>query len=165
MTDLLRMTEAASLALHATALLASSPPGKPRSNPDLARSLGASPAHLSKVLQRLTRAGLVRPVRGPAGGFTLARDPGRTTLLDVYEAIDGPLDAPACLLRRRGCQGTCLFGPTFDAIKRRFRDHLAGWTLARLPAWNGKRSSHEAEDHPDRRVEVQRLRKVRHRLR
>jgi Rrf2 family protein len=53
----------------------------------LARRLGVSATYMAKVLTQLARAGLIRSVRGPRGGFCLARPPDAITLLDVAEAV------------------------------------------------------------------------------
>lgn len=47
--------------------------------------------YLEQIFQRLRRARLVEGKRGPGGGYRLARSPGEITLLDVIEAIEGPL--------------------------------------------------------------------------
>jgi len=75
----------------------------------LASALRASEAHLSKVLQRLARAGMVTSVRGPKGGFLMARDAAEVSLLDVYVALDGPVAEETCLLAKPACAqpGAC----------------------------------------------------------
>jgi len=88
MPGVLRISEAASLGMHAMVLLASDR-GRVLSAHEVAARLNASEAHLSKVMQRLGRAGLVQSVRGPRGGFSLARSPDAVTLLEVYEAALG----------------------------------------------------------------------------
>lgn len=50
--------------------------------------------YLVHILLQLKRAGLVRSLRGAQGGYVLARDAGEITLLDIVEAIDGPLFQP-----------------------------------------------------------------------
>ncbi|MCF8044104.1 MAG: Rrf2 family transcriptional regulator, partial [Desulfarculaceae bacterium] len=74
MQQLLKISEAASLALHTMGLLASRP-GEQVPTRELAARLKVSEAHLAKVMQRLGRAGLVRSQRGPKGGFALERNP------------------------------------------------------------------------------------------
>ena len=47
--------------------------------------------YLLKILQQLVRANLLRSKRGPRGGFNLARSPKKITLLEVIEAVEGPM--------------------------------------------------------------------------
>jgi Rrf2 family protein len=131
-TSLLNFSEAASLGLHAMALLARCGESR-RTNRDLAEALGASVHHLAKVMQRLTRAGLVDSTAGPQGGFCLATSPGQIKLLEIYEAIEGPLGAPECLLTKRVCQGNnCVLGELVHRIDRDTRSFLSKTTLATL---------------------------------
>ncbi len=47
--------------------------------------------YLLKILQQLVRANILRSKRGPRGGFSLARPAGEITMLEIIEAIDGPM--------------------------------------------------------------------------
>jgi Rrf2 family protein len=47
--------------------------------------------YLLKILQQMVRANLLRSKRGPGGGFSLAKTPDRITMLQVIEAVDGPM--------------------------------------------------------------------------
>jgi Rrf2 family protein len=47
--------------------------------------------YLLKILQQLVRANVLHSKRGPRGGFSLARPPKKITLLQVIEAVDGPM--------------------------------------------------------------------------
>jgi len=47
--------------------------------------------YLLKILQQLVRANVLRSKRGPRGGFTLAKPPKRITMLQIVEAVDGPM--------------------------------------------------------------------------
>lgn len=109
MSNVLKISDAASLALHTMVLLAADP-HKTLTTKDIAGVLKASEAHLAKVLQRLGRAGLVSSQRGPRGGFTLGRDSAQITLLAIYEAVEGPLEIPTCLLSKPVCGGHCILG-------------------------------------------------------
>ena len=132
MSSPFRMSEAATLALHAAAVLASGP-RRPVAVWRIAKALHASHGHLSKVLQRLAKAGLVTSTRGPAGGFALGRPAGRITLLEVYEAIEGPLGAPDCLFGRAVCAGRdCICGDLLLDVHSRTRRRLAGTRLSKL---------------------------------
>lgn len=63
------------------------------------------PSFLAKIVSQLSIAGLLHTSRGARGGVTLARDPGEITLLEVVEAIDGPIQLNECV----GENGSCTF--------------------------------------------------------
>jgi len=127
----LRVSEAVSLAIHSLLLLAQGD-GEYQKVKDLAREIGVSEAHLAKVFQRLARVGLLESVRGPQGGFTLARPRESITLLEIFEAIEGPFpEGGECLLQREACPfGACIFGGLIGRVNREFREYLGSKTLA-----------------------------------
>ena len=130
MANVLKVSEAASLALHTMVLLAASS-DRLWSTHDIAGTLDASEAHLSKVLQRLARMDLVKSVRGPKGGFSLVRSPEKTSLLDVYESIEGPLAKTDCLLGHRLCDGTtCILGTLLKNTNREVKEYLSKTKLS-----------------------------------
>lgn len=63
------------------------------------------PSFLAKIISQLSIAGLLHTSRGARGGVTLARDPQDITLLEVVEAIDGPIRLNECI----GNEGACTF--------------------------------------------------------
>lgn len=130
MAGLLRITDAAVLGIHALALMASAE--EPTRVTQLAGTLEASEAHLSKVMQRLSRAGMVTSVRGPKGGFLLARNPDDVTLLEIYEALDGPLAEETCLLARPACgePGACAVRGLNAEIRALVVERLSGLKLS-----------------------------------
>jgi Rrf2 family protein len=106
---------------------------------EVAETLSVSEAHLAKVLQRLARTGLVESVRGPKGGFALARAGEEISLLQVYEAIEGPLEDTHCLLGEPVCRGDrCILGGLLETVNRQAREYLAGTTLNELTAVYGE---------------------------
>jgi len=128
----LRISEAASLALHSVVLLAAN--GKRViSTRDIAAALEVSEAHLSKVLQRLAKTGLVRSVRGPKGGFAVSKPGDEITLLEVYEAIEGPLPPSTCLFGVPICGGQkCIFGGALQSVHEQLRKYLSGTKVSEL---------------------------------
>ncbi len=64
------------------------------------------PSFLAKIISQLSIAGLLHTSRGARGGVTLAREPKDITLLEVVEAIDGPIQLNECI----GDEGNCSFG-------------------------------------------------------
>jgi Rrf2 family protein len=115
MTSLLKISEAASLALHTVSVLSRNG-GETATTHEIATGLGVSEAHLSKVLQRLTKAGIVESIRGPKGGFKLRKSGDKVTLLDVYEAMEGKLRPDGCLLGRYACGGKCMLGEMLKSV-------------------------------------------------
>ncbi|RJP18342.1 MAG: Rrf2 family transcriptional regulator [Candidatus Abyssobacteria bacterium SURF_5] len=62
------------------------------------------PSFLSKIFQNLARAGIVSSSRGTGGGFMLIKDPRDISLLDVVEAIEGPISLNMCLGNGQMCE-------------------------------------------------------------
>jgi Rrf2 family protein len=127
------MTRAADYAVRAIVHLASLPDRSRASLGELATGVDVSPAFLSKVLQRLVRAGLIRSRRGKCGGFELSRDIASVSLLDVLHALDSVPTLNACLAPR-GCarSATCGAHVVWLEAQGRLRDVLAGASLARI---------------------------------
>ncbi|NOY81494.1 MAG: Rrf2 family transcriptional regulator [Kiritimatiellaeota bacterium] len=132
MAGLVRFSEATSIALHCAAAMAQQP-GKTVNARQLADVFQVSSAHLAKVMQRLTRAGIAVSSRGPRGGFQLACPPETVSLLDVYEAVEGRLEPVNCLFSRPVCTGDCcLFGSTLESAVAELHRRLRNTKLSDL---------------------------------
>lgn len=132
MSTCLRISEAAALALHTVGALAQSP-GEMVSNQTLAAHLKVSEHHLAKVHQRLVKAGLVRAIRGPRGGFQLARPAEEIKLLEVVQAVEGTFTPQQCLLGRPACvSGQCVMGQFSQSLNRQVREFLETTTADSL---------------------------------
>jgi Rrf2 family transcriptional regulator, nitric oxide-sensitive transcriptional repressor len=133
MAGLFKISEAASLALHTLVMMAHET-SRTWTVPEIAKALGGSEAHLYKVLQRLRKAGLTSSTRGPSGGYKLARPGEEISLLEVYEAIDGPIGKTTCLLGHPACNGTtCMFGDLIERTNSDIRQYLAGLKISDAP--------------------------------
>lgn len=130
---------------------------------DLACNYGAGPVSAREIAERrqipprfleqlfvaLRRAGIVSAVRGAKGGFVLSRDPGDITVLDVVEALEGPLQASVCDSgREAGCgkSGTCAAAPVWAKATLALRDVFASATLASLAGTQGTFDRRDAGD-------------------
>jgi Rrf2 family protein len=87
----MKLSHAAPHALHALAYIARQAPDRPVRSEDIAAAEGIPPTFLHQVLKRLAKAGVLRSVKGHAGGYLLARPLQAVTLLEVIEAVDGPV--------------------------------------------------------------------------
>lgn len=132
MKKIVSISDAASLAMHTMAILAAHP-DKMLSTREAANMLDASVHHLSKVLQRLQRQGMLKSVRGPRGGFRIADDWENITLMDIYEVMEGPFRPATCLLSRKACPGdSCILGSALHEVNEIIEKTLTDKTLGDL---------------------------------
>jgi Rrf2 family protein len=87
----MRLTRASSYALHAVVFMAGQKPNKPVPSHLVARARGIPERFLLKVLKPLVSARILHSVKGPNGGYRLARPAAQITLLELIEAVDGPV--------------------------------------------------------------------------
>ncbi len=152
MDTILRISDAANLAIHAMAHIARSKGGVNQSVGEIADHQGVSEAHLSKVMQRLVKVGLLTSRRGPGGGFLLRRPAETISLLEILEAMDGPMTDTKCLLGRKKCLfGGCALGALLTHVNHQVRVFMASRNLNDLTGPPGKHAlflqelgSHEA---------------------
>jgi Rrf2 family protein len=123
MSQLFKLSEAASIALHSMVYMAAK---KSRVTvPEISHDLRVSEAHLSKVLQRLLKNGLVKSIRGPRGGYRVAKSADEVSLKDVYEAVEGKLKNSKCLFQDRRCESKkCIMGDALTESSRIFNNYL-----------------------------------------
>jgi Rrf2 family protein len=138
------------MALHSLVFMAQQP-DRSISVREIIEKLPVSSTHLAKVLQRLARQGLLESLRGPHGGFRLARPADQMTLLEIYEAVDGPLRPGGCVFDHPACPaGDCLFGGVLASATRQVRERLGGTRLSDLPMLHHHGGEAVAtHDHPD----------------
>lgn len=129
MTSILKISEAASLAFHAMIILAQNN-DKLISVKQIASNLEVSANHLSKVLQRLAKAGFIESIKGYNGGFKLSASAKSITLLQIYELFDGKLKDSSCLLSNKKCQGDCFLGDLVVSINKQVKERFEKTKLA-----------------------------------
>jgi Rrf2 family protein len=133
MDTILRISDAANLGIHAMAHIARGAADVNHSVGEIADHQGVSEAHLSKVMQRLVKVGLLTSRRGPGGGFLLGRPAKRISLLEILEAVDGPMSDCKCLLGRKKCLfGGCALGALLTHVNHQVRVFLASRNLTDL---------------------------------
>lgn len=93
---------------------------------------------LAKILKELTRAQILRSYQGVHGGYTLARRASQINLLDIVEAMDGPLGLDLCVRQGNGCDGRHeshkVMSPFFSKLQTQARNSFKSATLAKLAA-------------------------------
>jgi len=108
---MIKWSQASSIAFHAMAALARNNASKTVSAQSLAEEFDVSADHLAKVMQRLSKRGLVKASRGPHGGYMIAVPAEELSMLDIYECIEGPYGPTECVFHAKKCSGeSCIFG-------------------------------------------------------
>lgn len=101
---------------------------------EIARSKSIPKVFLAKILQKLSKAGIVRSYRGVKGGFELAKRPKDITLLDVIEAIEGPVAMNICAIDKRLCNRSnqCSVHPVWVKLRQDTERKLRKYSIDRL---------------------------------
>ena len=100
----MQITRAADYAIRVMIHLAGLPPETRASRADLAKAAECPEQFLSKVLQSLSHAGLVVSHRGNTGGFELSPAHRNASVLEVVEAVEGPVRLNLCLTGPSACE-------------------------------------------------------------
>ena len=109
-------------------------------------------SYLEQLFGRLRRCDLVKSVRGPGGGYRLARNMDEITVTDIVLAVDEPLDATSCG-GRANCNNAvqCMTHDLWSTLNRRMFDYLDSVTLGSLvgrPIYIGSCVSGEEQSVP-----------------
>lgn len=130
---IIKLSGAAFIAVHAAAAVAEAE-GRAVPASEIARRIDVSENHAAKVMRALVRGGIIKSKRGPAGGFRLAKKPGRITVFDILSIITGEsLKGGGCPLRCGKCVfEKCIFGNLIQELEAGFKEYAVGKTLADL---------------------------------
>ena len=104
---------------------------------ELAGETGLPLPTVQKVVSLLSKAGLLRAVRGAGGGLQLARPAAAISLADIVEAVEGPIALTACVeTGKHDCalEGSCNVQPHWGLVNETMRGALAGIPLTQLAA-------------------------------
>ncbi len=129
----MKMTTKGRYAVMAMADLAKYSDNRPVSLADIASRQEISLSYLEQLFARLRRGGLVKSVRGPGGGYLLARALGETRISDIIFAVDEPLSVTRCKSESpNGClsDGTrCLTHDLWDELGHQIQLYLSSVSL------------------------------------
>ena len=113
---------------------------------DIAKRQDIPKMYLSKIIQALAKAGLIRTVRGNKGGIFLNKKPSKITLFEVIEAIEGQIALNECLRYKGACsrEDLCEVYPAWEKIQEVFKTELSKHTIGKFAKQNGKDSTEAA---------------------
>ncbi len=122
MKHLLKISEASIIAIHAVRHL-NSKNGRAMGASSLSKELKVSYNHLSKVLQKLSAAGILASERGPRGGYYLTQKGQNCLLMDILSAIEGDLNYSNCLRNGFRCRaGSCEIRSFLSSLNSAFNE-------------------------------------------
>ncbi len=102
----MKVTKATAYALHALMYMVRHITQLPATTDTIAKGEGIPPGYLAKIFQRLTKARLVRGVKGRKRGHVFARPPEEISLLEIIEVMEGESLFDDCPLKHCECGGT-----------------------------------------------------------
>jgi len=104
------------------------------SGASIAAEAGIPPSFGPQVIGHLVRSGIATHRLGRGGGYALAREPQRISLLAIIEAVEGDPRRRTCVLRNNDCgrDGYCDVHQAFAAAQEALLSSLAGVTLAEV---------------------------------
>lgn len=132
----MQITRQADYATRAILYLARIAKGERVATSQVAKEQKIPPSFLAKIISQLSIAGLLNTSRGAHGGVTLAREPKNITLLEVIEAIDGPIQLNVCVGREGVCsfEDNCPIQPVLCDAQNELVTKLKNTTFAQLIA-------------------------------
>lgn len=121
----MQITRQADYAVRAVHYLACLEPGIKATTKKIAEKQHIPASFLAKIIAQLTVVGLLETTRGVHGGVALARSPAEISLLDVVEAIDGPVMVNVCVNDHYACEiENCAIRPIWDEVQNTLVDRL-----------------------------------------
>jgi Rrf2 family protein len=129
----MQITRQADYALRAVIFLARMNEDEKASTSAIAEKQKIPPSFLAKIVSQLSLAGLIQTSRGARGGVSLAKRPEEISVLDVIEAIDGPVMLNECAGNTTNCPfGTdCPLQHIWCDTRRELVNRLSNATFAR----------------------------------
>ncbi len=127
----MRLSPAAEFAVRGALVLAERSGQGPVTLGTICSQRDLSRQYLVKIFALLIKAGIITPVRGKRGGYLLARDPASITLLEVIEAVEGPIILNLCQRIPPRCDRyQCALRPVWSGLQRDIRSRLGSISLA-----------------------------------
>ena len=130
----MQITRQADYATRAILYLARSGKDERIATSQVAKEQKIPPSFLAKIISQLSIAGLLHTSRGARGGISLSRDPEQITLLEVIEAIDGPIQLNMCVERGGVCpyEDNCPLQPVWCDAQNELVIRLKSTTFGQL---------------------------------
>jgi Rrf2 family protein len=128
----MQITRQADYALRAVLHLAQLEPEQRAATSKIAKEQKIPPSFLAKIISQLSIAGIISTSRGARGGVSLARAPEDISILEVVEAIDGPIALNPCTLNPNTCifSEDCVLRPVWCEVQADLVQRLGDTSFA-----------------------------------
>lgn len=121
---MIKFSEATAIALHSMIYITNREDDSV-SLKEIAKRFKISENHLSKVLQRLVKAGYLVSSKGPKGGFKIVKEKKSATFLEIYEIIEGKVSQQTCLFSSEIAEcRQCIMGNLIPNLNKEFTDYM-----------------------------------------
>jgi len=130
----MQLTRTGEYGLKGVIFLAKQPPERFSLVSEISKEQRIPHKFLAKIFQRLSKAGLLRSIRGSNGGFALGRPAHEITMRAVIEALEGPIAINRCLVREGECEEEkgCSLHDVLEEAQERFVEVLDRTTVEDL---------------------------------
>jgi Rrf2 family protein len=130
----MQITRQADYAVRAMVYLAQLGPDQRAATGQIAKEKSIPPSFLAKIVSQLSVAGLLHTSRGARGGVSLAKPAETISLLDVVEAIDGPILLNDCVGEMSSCKfdDSCPLQPVWCDAQKMLVEHLSKANFAQF---------------------------------
>ena len=126
---MIKLSEGTAIALHSIVYINNK--GEPSTVKEISTKFGISDNHLSKVLQRFVKEGILVSVKGPKGGFSIKDEYKNMSLMDVYEIFEGKFECRKCLFSSGdGKCKDCIMCNLVTEMNSKFEKYMNGTIIA-----------------------------------
>ena len=142
----MRLTTKGRFAVTAMLDLAMSVADKPVTLAGISERQSISLSYLEQLFSRLRRCGLVKSVRGPGGGYRIAKPLTEISISEIISAVDELIDATQCG-GQENChdEGRCMTHELWSSLNVKILEYLSGISLADLVASNDAKANGESK--------------------
>lgn len=130
----MKLSTKARYGLRAITEIAKAYGGPPAKRKEIAEKQGLSDSYLENLLIVLKNIRIIETTRGSNGGYVLCRAPSETSVLEIVEALEGPLDLVECVSSSNSCEKTdrCSARMVWGELSELLRKSLSAKTLQDL---------------------------------
>ncbi|BCB96405.1 transcriptional regulator [Dissulfurispira thermophila] len=160
---MLRLSTKGQYGVRAMYEIAKGYPKTPVTIKEISERQDVSIAYLEQILNKLRRAGLIRSIKGPGGGYILNESPESITIASILNELEGPVALTSCLDPDEGCVrvDSCVTHLLWKALGEQVEAFLRTITLKNLITGDFNKGLKNSSSQGIKRANKQRNKKIR----